>query len=134
MVNTYQNEGKDGTYQIVKAIPMTEDGNDVKSSNPLPVSKTISGRTFKYEDTSFVSGDSPVTHDVNTDLGRNARIGYITCDGPGDILIEISDDGTNFGSQHTLKVEDTLNFEGINVDKIRITHSGTDSSYRILVV
>ena len=127
-------EAEASTYQVVKGVMIDSDGNEITTSNPLPISKTIDGRTFKYEDTSFVSGDSPATHDVNTDLGRNAKIGYITCDGPGDILIEISDDGTNFGSQHTLKVEDTINFEGINVDTIRITHSGTDSSYRILVV
>jgi hypothetical protein len=134
MVNTYQNEGKDGTYQIVKAIPMTEDGNDVTSTNPLSTAETIGGRTQTYEDTSFVSGDSPVTHDVNTDLGRNAKSGYITCDGPGSILVEISDDGTNYGGQHTIKVEDTLSLDKLNIDSIRITHSGTDSAYRILVV
>lgn len=112
----------------------TDDGAAISSSNPLPTKPgSISGRTFKYEDTSFVTGDSPATHDVNTDLGRNAVDGYITCDGPGNILIEISNDGTTFGSQHTLKVEDTLDLRNIDVDKIRVTWV-SDSAYRILVV
>ena len=92
------------------------------------------GRTFKYEDTSFTSGDSPITLDVNTDLGRNAVDGYLAVDGTGDILVEISDDGASYGSQHTLKNGDVLDLSGLNVDSIRLTHSGTNSSYRILVV
>lgn len=112
----------------------TDDGAAIGGSNPLPSKPgPISGRTFKYEDISFVTGESPVTHDVNADLGRNAVDGYITCDGPGNILIEISDNGTTFGSQHTLKVEDTLDLRNINVDKIKITWV-SDSAYRILVV
>ena len=93
----------------------------------------IEGRTFKYEDASFVTGESPRTLDVNTDLGRNAVDGYITCDGPGNILVEISDDGATYGGQHTLKVEDTLDLKNINVDSIRIAWV-TDSAYRIMVV
>ena len=72
-------------------------------------------------------------HDVNTDLARNAVTGYITCDGPGNILVEFSNDGLNYGGQHTMKVEDTINFEHLNVDKIRITWV-SNSAYRIFVV
>ncbi len=102
--------------------------------SPVPTEPgVIDGRNFAYEDTSFVTGDSPATHDVNTDLGRNAVDGYITNDGPGNILVEISDDGASYGTQFTMKVEDTLDLRNINVDSIRITWV-TDSAYRILVV
>ncbi len=86
-----------------------------------------------YSDTSFVVGDSPAVIDVNTDLGRNSNIGYIVCDGSGDILVSISSNGTLFGDNITLKNGETLNLDNMNVDSIRITHSGTDSAYRIFV-
>lgn len=108
---------------------------DVSSSNPVPTEQgVIDGRTKKYEDADFTSGESPITLDVNTDLGKNGVDGYITCDGPGNILVEISDNGTDFGDQHTLKIEEVIDLRNINVDKIKITHSGTDSAYRIMVV
>ena len=93
----------------------------------------IKGRTFKYEDASFVTGESPATHDVNTDLGRNGVDGYIICDGDGDIKVEISDDGTNYGSQHTLKSGDILDLKNLDIDRIRVTWV-SNSAYRTLVV
>ncbi len=93
---------------------------------------TISGRSKAYEDTSFVVGDSPVTLDINTDLGRNSRTGYIICDGAGDILVELSGDGTNYGTQFTMKDNEKVNLDGLSIDSIKITHS-SDSSYRVNV-
>lgn len=93
-------------------------------------SGVIRGRTYEYEDTSFVVGESPVTHDINTDMGRNAITGYLICDGAGNILVELSPDGTNYGGQFTMKKNEILSIDGLTVDSIRITHS-SDSSYRI---
>ena len=94
----------------------------------------IQGRTVSFEDSSFVSGESPVVHNIKGALKHNAVDGYIVCDGQGDILVEFSDDGTNYGGQHTLQKNDVLSLKYLNVNLIRITHSGTDSSYRILVI
>jgi len=108
----------------------------VDTNNRLEVSnspKAYSGRTFKYEDADFVTGDSPVTLDVNSDLSRNARDGYIICDGAGNILIEISDNGTNYGSQHTMKSGEVMSLTGLDIDSIKVTWV-TDSAYRILVI
>ncbi|KKM89208.1 hypothetical protein LCGC14_1250960 [marine sediment metagenome] len=108
----------------------------INTSNQLETANTpqaYSGRTFKYEDTSFVTGESPITLDVNTDLGRNSRDGYIICDGGGNLLIEFSDNGTNYGSQHTLKSGEVISLTGLDIDKIKITWV-TDSAYRILVI
>lgn len=112
-----------------------ETGAEIDDANPLPVNINIgiSGRTFSYEDTSFVTGDSPVVHDVNTDLSRNAVNGYIVCDGGGDIKIEFSDNGSDWGGQHTLKRGDVINLQGLSIDSIRVTWV-TDSAYRILVL
>lgn len=86
-----------------------------------------------FEDTSFVAGDSPATHDVNTALGQNGQDGYIICDGAGDILVEVSADGATYGDQWTQKAGEVVSLKGMSVDTIRITHSGTDSAYRINV-
>ncbi|KKL88313.1 hypothetical protein LCGC14_1925940 [marine sediment metagenome] len=96
--------------------------------------RSLSGRPVPYEDTNFTVGESPVTLDVNTDLGRNAVEGYIACDGPGDIIVTISDDGASFSSNITLKAHEVFDLQFLDVDQIKITHSGTDSAYRVVVV
>lgn len=94
----------------------------------------IAGRTYSYEETNFTAADSPRVLDVNTDLGRNTKDGYIVVDGVGDLLVEISDNGTDYGGQHTLKTDERLLLTNIDVDSIRLTHSGVNTAYRILVV
>lgn len=97
------------------------------------VPRGIAGDTFTYEDTSFVTGDSPIVLDVNTDLGRNSVDGYLINDGDGNILVEFTQDGTSYGAQHTIKKGEILDLEFLNIDSIRLTWV-SDSSYRILVV
>lgn len=87
-----------------------------------------------YEDASFVSGDSPTTHDFNADAGRNAVDGYIVCDGPGDIQVDISRDGITYGDKWTMKAGELVNLTHFNVDKIRITYVSADSVYRINLI
>lgn len=96
------------------------------------VATNIDGNTVSYEDANFTSADSPAVLDVATDLGRHGSRGYITNDGPGDILVEFSFDGTTYGGQHTLRGEDVLTLDDLKIRKIRITHVD-NSSYRALV-
>lgn len=93
----------------------------------------IVGKTKGYEDTSFVTGDSPVILDVNVDLERNAHDGYIVNDGDGNFTYEISSDGTEYGSVHTLKKDEWVNLFMLDIDKIRLTWVA-DSAYRVMVV
>ncbi|KKK95124.1 hypothetical protein LCGC14_2675940 [marine sediment metagenome] len=79
------------------------------------------------EDTNFVVGDSPVTISVNAALVE----GYVACDGTGSILVEIAPEGTSYGGQFTIKPDEGVSLGGARISKIRITHSGTDSSYRV---
>ena len=88
---------------------------------------------FAAEDTSFVSGDSPVTLDVFSSILRTGSNGYIKCDGAGDIIVTISSDGTNYGNNIRLKEDDTLDLRAISIQSIKITYSGTNSSYRVYV-
>jgi len=85
-----------------------------------------------YEDTDFVSGDSPVTLDFNTDLGFNSTNGYIVNDGVGDFTFAYSIDGSAFSEEIRLTDTDSWLWDAEDFDRIRITHTGTDSSYRVM--
>lgn len=90
-----------------------------------------SSEMFVAEDTSFIAGDSPVTLDINATVGHNGNRGYITIDGAGDIAVEISHDGSTFETSFNLKSTETFDLTGLEVDSIRLTHSGTNSAYRV---
>ena len=53
-----------------------------------------------YEDDSFVTGDSPVTHDVLTDLEHYATGGQVSNWGTGDMYIKV--EGNRVGKRSTL--------------------------------
>jgi hypothetical protein len=86
-----------------------------------------------FEDTSFVTGDSPVTLNCNAALGRNALSGYIINDGVGNFTIATTSDGTNYGDEATVEKNETYEFDNMSVHSIRITWI-ENSSYRIAVV
>ena len=87
-----------------------------------------------YEDDSFEVGDSPAVHDFFGDLSHYPVCGFIICDGAGDLKVQFSQDGTNYGDQITMKSGEKLDcLAECDVNKIKITHSGNDSSYRIMV-
>ena len=102
----------------------------------MPPERDLEGITVStvppetFEDSSFESGDSPVTLDANAALGRNATSGYIICDGAGNISVQFSNNGTSFGDSHTVKSNEVLRFDRVSVDSVKITHNGTDSAYR----
>lgn len=107
-------EGFSGSRSVEELIPRTD----------TPVT---------FEDTSFVSGDSPVTLDINTALGRNASEFTVKNDGAGNFTVSISNDGSSFGDEHTMKNGETYSLDIISVDSIRITHV-SDSAYRTIAI
>lgn len=104
-----------------------------RDPNFVPDVDTTRGRSVSYEDTSFVTGDSPVVLDVNNDLSRNGRDGYIANDGDGNFTVEISNDGTNYGGVHTIQLGEAMRLKGLDIDSIRISWI-SDSSYRVFCV
>ena len=88
------------------------------------------GQYKKYEDTSFVTGDSPATLDFNADLGKNGNNGYIINDGAGDFTIAMSPDGTNFGEEITIVSGEIFDLQGRNINKLRVTWIA-DTAYRV---
>ncbi len=87
-----------------------------------------------YEDSSFTAGDSPAIHNFNADTGRNSVDGWITCDGEGDIQVDYSINGVVYSDKFTMKKCETVNLVRMNINKIRIIHTGVDSSYRIFLI
>ncbi|MHC4123656.1 MAG: hypothetical protein ACYSSI_08805 [Planctomycetota bacterium] len=85
-----------------------------------------------YEDTNFVSGDSPAILDFNTDLGRNATEGTIINDGLGDFTIAFSSDGITYGEAAIVKEGESADFEKKSYSKLKITWI-SNSSYRVSV-
>ena len=125
----------------IYAAPGSGDGGPTSSASaPTYTLNANATDYFVSEDSSFVTGDSPATLDVNTDLGANAENGgYISNDGLGDILVEISEDGSTFGPSFTLYgstnapsgVGEIYDLAGHSVDQIRLTWQA-DTSYRVL--
>lgn len=96
------------------------------------VATYVDGNTVSYEDTDFTSANSPAVLDVITDLGRIAHEGYISNEGPGDILVELSFDNTQYGGVHTLKECEVLSLQNSKIKKIRLTWVD-DSAFRVMV-
>lgn len=96
------------------------------------VATHVDGDSVSYEDSDFVTGDSPIVFDVFTDLGRIGHKGYIVNDGPGEIKLENSSDGTVYGGQHTIKEGEVFVLDDLKIKKLRLTWVN-DSAYRALV-
>lgn len=106
-------------------------GGNLKVS--IEETESISDTPEFFEDTSFVTGDSPVTLDLNTALGRNATEGYIINDGAGNFTLAFSIDGAAFGDEITMKENEKISFKDISVDSLRITWIA-NSAYRVSVI
>lgn len=95
---------------------------------------TYPGLNQTYEDTSFVVGDSPAVHDFYTDSGGKFAVdGYIICDS-GDIQVDYTRDGITYGDKWTMKSGERVALLRLDIKKIRVTHTGTDSAYRINMI
>ena len=122
------------TDELGKKRPFIPDGIAVALVSGTVLSiVAVADTPETFEDTSFVTGDSPATLDINAALGRNATQGYIINDGAGDFTVSFSTDGSVFGDENTIKKDDVVSFENISVDSLRITWI-SDSSYRVSAV
>jgi len=84
-------------------------------------SQAIVSNSVSYNDDNFIAGDSPATHDINTDLGRNATSYSIANTGLNDLQVEISHDGVAWTTAITLPPNGSMNEDKISIDSIRVT-------------
>ena len=76
------------------------------------VATYVDGSTLSYENSTFNTGASPVVINFSVDSGgRIAHKGYFVNDGPGDIQIEFSFDGSTYGGIHTIKTGETISLD-----------------------
>jgi hypothetical protein len=104
------------------------------TASSVRVSSQPLGVVNKAYEGSLTAGVSPLTIDFNADAGRNAIDGWITCDGAGDILVAFSRDGTTFGDNWTIRTGENTSFFRFDIDSLRLTHTGTDSDYRVVLI
>lgn len=116
-----------------------EDGGatDVSNTNPMPVtSDAKDGTIVRFEDPDFVAGESPVAVDVDDQLGEPGKCFVVVCDGPGDLLVAHTNQtggSPTYSNDLTLHEGDKLRVDGLQTDRIRLTHDGfTDTSYRVV--
>jgi len=85
-----------------------------------------------FEDTDFTS---TITLDFNAVLGQNASYYEIINDGGAvaeSFTFAVSESSTpSFGGEATLKIGESWIDTNTDVDSLRITHTGTDSAYRV---
>jgi len=93
----------------------------------------IVGNPKKYEGTVAIAG-TPVTLNVNTDIGRNSGGGYIVNDGSGDLQVDLSFDGATYETDITIKKDEILDLGGLNIHTIKIDATVSGTAYRCLVV
>ena len=96
------------------------------------VATYIDGDTTSYEDTNFVVGDSGAVLNMFGDAEKEAHIGYFVNDGPGDIKIELSSNGSTYGGQHLPRGGDILDLDDLRIKKVRLTHVD-DTEYRCML-
>jgi hypothetical protein len=90
------------------------------------------GLNQTYEDSSFVTGDSPRTIDAYTDLGHYVQDGYIIVDS-GELQCDVTRNGIDYGDKFTIKSGEKVSFLRMDIKKIRLTWV-SDSSYRINII
>lgn len=107
---------------------------DVSASSVTAAFAPLGVVNKSYEGT-LVVGDSPLILDFNADAGRNAKEGWITCDGVGvEMSVAFSRDGVTFGDNWTIRSGENTNFANFDVDQLRLTHTGDDVPYRVVLI
>ena len=134
--------GEDTEMRPITVELITERGGNALGdvANPVVVDVISGGGALVdtpefFEDTSFEAGDSPATIDINgSSLGRNSTQGTVINDGTGDFTVAFSTDGSAFGDAIRITKNDTIKWNDISVDSLKIIHSGTDSAYRVIAI
>ncbi len=87
-----------------------------------------------YEDDDFVVGETGRVLDIFADLNNTfARFAVLQVFGPGDLKIANSFDGSLYEDDFTFEGGQGLLMTDLRVKKLKLTHTGVDSGYRIWV-
>lgn len=96
----------------------------------------LSGRPYVSEIAVAVAG-VPNTENVVTNavqgLRRNAHTGYLINDGPGNLLVRLSNDGVTYAPTQTMIPNQILDLDGEDIYSILIDASVNNTAYRLAV-
>jgi len=107
---------------------------DVSASSVSVAFTPLSVVNKSYEATLTAAG-SPFIIDFNSDAGRNSKEGWITADGTDvEMTVAFSRDGITFGDAWTIRSGENTNFQNFDIDQLRLTHTGDDVPYRIVLI
>jgi len=107
---------------------------DISASSVTAAFAPLGVVNKSYEGT-LTAGVSPLIIDFNADSGRNAKEGWITCDGVGvEMTVAFSRDGATFGDPWTMRSGENTNFTNFDVDQLRLVHTGDDVPYRAVLI
>lgn len=135
-------EGDRGTFYNVDEIRLrttTANTEYIATENEMIRPKDVTflkGRPYVRETNVAVAG-VPNIELIVTDpvqgLGRNAHTGYIICDGPGNLLIRLSNNGTTFAPIQTIIPNQILNLDTEDIFTISVDASVNATKYRMAV-
>ena len=107
---------------------------DVREVNKFGREVKRSGSYYYYSSTNFTAEDSPLELNIVNDLGCEAGDGYIIVDGEGDLIVELMSLSDNdYGPKITIKKNEIHHLYPQMIKSIKLTHSGTNTAYRIFV-
>lgn len=89
-------------------------------------------KSFSAYDTNFITGVSPVTHNIASVLLKNGVTGFIDNFGDGDLTYELSEDGIIFDDPIYLPSGSTDNLSDLSMNSIRVTWV-SDTKYQLNV-
>jgi hypothetical protein len=105
------------------------------SAGSVTVAFSPLGVVNKTYEATLVVGVSPLIIDFNSDAGRNSKEGWIACDGVTlEMTIAFSRDGATFGDDWTIRSGELTNLANFDIDQLRLTHTGDDCPYRIVLI
>ena len=105
---------------------------DINTSSVTTSAQPLGVINKSYEAT-LTAALSPIIIDFNSDAGRNAVDGWVTCDGP-EMLVAFSRDGITFGDNWTMRVGENTGVRNFDVDQLRLTFVSVDTAYRIVLI
>lgn len=84
-----------------------------------------------FNDNSFVTGDSPVTLDINAALGRNARSVSVAVTGAGAVDVGFSYNNSDWATDIRLTGGSSIELTDVDIDAVKMTWVA-DSAYAVV--
>lgn len=107
---------------------------DIATSSVTTSAAPLAVVNKSYEAT-ITAVSSPVIIDFNSDAGRNSVDGWVNADGSSvEMTVAFSRDGITFGDDWTIRSGENTGLRNFDIDTLRLTHTGDDVPYRVVLI